>query len=328
MTQLLSDEELEFVKSVVSKIKNNIAQVVVGQEEMVEALLIGVFSKGHVLLEGAPGLAKTLTVRVLSQSLELPFQRIQFTPDLLPADLVGTEIYSPKTGEFSTRKGPIFTNIMLADEINRAPPKVQSALLEAMAERQVTIGGVTYPLPSPFLVLATQNPLEQEGTYPLPEAQADRFMLKVLIDYPSETNERGILMGSVARQSKEEALKSVVGPEDLVRIQIAMDEVHVEDLILDYILSIVRATREADRVSAGLAKYVDFGASPRASLSLLSASKAKALIRGRAYVTPDDVKSVCASVLRHRILLSYEAEAEGINADWIIEQMLSRLKTP
>ncbi len=328
MTQLLADEELEFVKSVVSKIKNNIAQVVVGQEEMVEALLIGVFSKGHVLLEGAPGLAKTLTVRVLSQSLELPFQRIQFTPDLLPADLVGTEIYSPKTGEFSTRKGPIFTNIMLADEINRAPPKVQSALLEAMAERQVTIGGVTYPLPSPFLVLATQNPLEQEGTYPLPEAQADRFMLKVLIDYPSETNERGILMGSVARQSKEEALKSVVGPEDLVRIQIAMDEVHVEDLILDYILSIVRATREADRVSAGLAKYVDFGASPRASLSLLSASKAKALIRGRAYVTPDDVKSVCASVLRHRILLSYEAEAEGINADWIIEQMLSRLKTP
>ncbi|MBM76155.1 MAG: ATPase [Proteobacteria bacterium] len=328
MTQLLADEELNFVKSTVSKIKNNIAQVVVGQEEMIDCLLIGVFSKGHVLLEGAPGLAKTLTVRVLSQSLDLPFQRIQFTPDLLPADLVGTEIYSPKTGEFSTRKGPIFTNIMLADEINRAPPKVQSALLEAMAEHQVTIGGVTYPLPSPFLVLATQNPLEQEGTYPLPEAQADRFMLKVLIDYPTEVDERGILLGSVSRESKENNLQSVVGPQELTRIQMAMDEVHVEELILDYILSIVRTTREADKATSGLSKYIDFGASPRASLSLLAASKAKALLKGRSYVTPDDVKSVCPAVLRHRILLSYEAEAEGIDADWVIDKMLSRLKTP
>jgi MoxR-like ATPase len=328
MTRLLAADELNFIKEIIFNIKHNIAEVVVGQEEMIDALLIGIFSRGHVLLEGAPGLAKTLTVRALSQSLSLPFQRIQFTPDLLPADLVGTEIYSPKTGEFSTRKGPIFTNIMLADEINRAPPKVQSALLEAMAEHQVTIGGVTYPLPEPFLVLATQNPLEQEGTYPLPEAQADRFMLKVLIGYPTEQEERGILLGSITREAKEKSLKPVAGLKELQRIRLALEQLHVEELILDYILSVVRATRNVEKLSTKMGRYIEFGASPRASLSLLAAAKGRALLRGRSYVTPDDVKSIAPAVLRHRILLSYEAEAEGIDADWMVEQILSRIQTP
>lgn len=311
--------------SIIQRIQKEVSKVIVGQRHMVNSLLIGLLADGHVLLEGAPGLAKTLAIRTLSQAISLNFQRIQFTPDLLPADLVGTEIYSPKTGDFSTRKGPVFTNILLADEINRAPPKVQSALLESMQERQVTIGGETHKLPNPFLVLATQNPLEQEGTYPLPEAQADRFMLKVVIDYPSAQEEKDILL--LSKASKQQ-VTPVASPNEIYQCREALSSINVENILLDYIVSIVRATRDPNAFDIPVGRFIDFGASPRASLAMLEAAKAHAFLSRQSFVTPDNVKAVGADVLRHRVLLTYEAEAEGITSDWIVQQIFQRLRTP
>jgi MoxR-like ATPase len=308
----------------VSTIRTAIAEVIVGQEYMVDRLLIGLLADGHVLLEGAPGLAKTLTVRSLAAAIDLPFSRVQFTPDLLPADLVGTEIYSPKDGSFSTRKGPIFGSILLADEINRAPPKVQSALLEAMAEKQVTIGGETHALPNPFLVLATQNPLEQEGTYPLPEAQADRFMFKVVVGYPKQANEKEVLMRSWNPSAQR--VPRVSSHEELMACRSGLEHILVKEIIVDYVLALVRNTRGEE--GGTLSRYIAFGASPRASLSLLHASRAHAFMQGRTFVTPDDVKALVADVLRHRIILTYEAEAEGVNHDWLIRQLLQQTRTP
>ena len=308
----------------VSSVKKAIAHVIVGQETMIDRLLIGLLADGHVLLEGAPGLAKTRTVRSLAQAIALDFSRVQFTPDLLPADLVGTEVYSPKEGTFSTRKGPIFSNIVLADEINRAPPKVQSALLEAMGEKQVTIGGETHPLPSPFLVLATQNPLEQEGTYPLPEAQADRFMFKVVVGYPNQEDEKEILLRSWNPQ--DHSVPCVGDRAMLMACREGLSHVMVKDIIVDYVLSLVRGTRKEG--GSNLARYISFGASPRASLSLLHAARAHAFIQGRSFVTPDDVKPLVADVLRHRIGLTYEAQAEGIHHDWLIRQLVQQTRTP
>ena len=307
---------------VLSDLKRSVHQVVVGQENMINRLLIGLLADGHILLEGAPGLAKTLTVRSLAKALSLPFSRIQFTPDLLPADLIGTEIYNPKTGEFSTRQGPIFSSIVLADEINRAPPKVQSALLEAMQERQVTIGTDSFSLPKPFLVLATQNPVEQEGTYPLPEAQADRFLLKVHVDYPSRETERALLEHT-ASLSK---IKPVATVAQLQLCRDVMTKIRIDGIVLDYIVDLVRTSR--DKSSGVFAKWVDFGASPRASLALVVASKAHALLEGRDFVMPDDIKSIVFDVLRHRILPTFEAEAEGVTVDDIILQILQRVHSP
>ena len=308
----------------VSSVKKAIGHVIVGQETMIDRLLIGLLADGHVLLEGAPGLAKTRTVRSLAQAIALDFSRVQFTPDLLPADLVGTEVYSPKEGTFSTRKGPIFSNIVLADEINRAPPKVQSALLEAMGEKQVTIGGETHTLPSPFLVLATQNPLEQEGTYPLPEAQADRFMFKVVVGYPNQEDEKEILLRSWNPQ--DHSVPCVGDRAMLMACREGLSHVMVKDIIVDYVLSLVRGTRKEG--GSNLARYISFGASPRASLSLLHAARAHAFIQGRSFVTPDDVKPLVADVLRHRIGLTYEAQAEGIHHDWLIRQLVQQTRTP
>jgi MoxR-like ATPase len=326
----MSNEESQLSQAhqAVQQIQHMIAQVLIGQQNMVEALLIGILTKGHILLEGAPGLAKTLAIRALSKVLELPFQRVQFTPDLLPSDLVGTEIYSPKTGNFTTRQGPIFTNILLADEINRAPPKVQSALLEAMAEHQVTIGSDTFQLPDPFLVLATQNPLEQEGTYPLPEAQADRFMLKVIVEYPTLEEERQILMGSSKREATLSSLQPIISRESLIQIQNIVNNIHMEDMLCDYIIQIVRATRDARSFGIPVSRYIQFGASPRASLSMQAASKARAFLQGRNFVMPDDIKYVAHSILRHRILLTYEAEAENISPGFIIDNILQHIRTP
>ena len=321
----MSKLDMDRYFSIIQRIQKEISKVIVGQRHMVNSLLIGLLADGHVLLEGAPGLAKTLAIRTLAEAISLNFQRIQFTPDLLPADLVGTEIYSPKTGDFSTRKGPVFTNILLADEINRAPPKVQSALLESMQERQVTIGGETHKLPNPFLVLATQNPLEQEGTYPLPEAQADRFMLKVVIDYPSSQEEKDILLLS---KSNKEKVNPVASPNEIFQCRSALESINVEDILLDYIVSIVRATRDPNTFDIPVGRFIDFGASPRASLAMLEAAKAHAFLARQNFVTPDNVKAVGADVLRHRVLLTYEAEAEGITSDWIIQQIFQRLRTP
>ena len=307
---------------VLSNLKRSVHQVVVGQEKMINRLMIGLLADGHILLEGAPGLAKTLTVRSLAAALSLPFSRIQFTPDLLPADLIGTEIYNPKTGEFSTRQGPIFSSIVLADEINRAPPKVQSALLEAMQERQVTIGTESFSLPKPFLVLATQNPVEQEGTYPLPEAQADRFLMKVHVDYPSRETERALLEHSTSLSR----IKPVATVEQLQLCRDVMSKIRIDGIILDYIVDLVRASR--DKSHGVFARWIDFGASPRASLALVSASKAYALLEGRDFVMPDDIKSIIFDVLRHRILPTFEAEAEGVTVDDIILQILQRVHSP
>ena len=321
----MSQLDMDRYFSIIQRIQKEVSKVIVGQRHMVNSLLIGLLADGHVLLEGAPGLAKTLAIRTLSQAISLNFQRIQFTPDLLPADLVGTEIYSPKTGDFSTRKGPVFTNILLADEINRAPPKVQSALLESMQERQVTIGGETHKLPNPFLVLATQNPLEQEGTYPLPEAQADRFMLKVVIDYPSAQEEKDILL--LSKASKQQ-VTPVASPNEIYQCREALSSINVENILLDYIVSIVRATRDPNAFDIPVGRFIDFGASPRASLAMLEAAKAHAFLSRQSFVTPDNVKAVGADVLRHRVLLTYEAEAEGITSDWIVQQIFQRLRTP
>ncbi|NDG73652.1 MAG: ATPase, partial [Proteobacteria bacterium] len=299
----------------------------VGQKVLVHRLLIGLLSNGHVLLEGVPGLAKTLTVRTLANSIRTGFQRLQFTPDLLPADLIGTLIYNPRDGEFSTKLGPIFSNLILADEINRAPAKVQSALLEAMQERQVTIGEQTFKLPDPFLVLATQNPIEQEGTYQLPEAQLDRFMLKVHVGYPTREEERSIL-DAMATSSPRLGVDAVVGPEEIIRARGVVNDIYVDDRVKDYIVNIVWATRDPAAAKLKLDGMLRYGASPRATIFLTLAAKANAFIAGRGYVTPQDVKSVGLDVLRHRVGISYEAEAESVTAESVIEQIFAGVAVP
>ena len=315
-------KEAVFVETLLAELR----KVIVGQQGMLDRLLIGLLSRGHVLLEGVPGLAKTLAVRSLADAVDCRFQRIQFTPDLLPADLVGTLIYNQKDGVFVPKKGPIFTNLLLADEINRAPAKVQSALLEAMQERQVTIGDTTYPLSEPFLVLATQNPIEQEGTYPLPEAQVDRFMLKLKLDYPSRKEERQIL-DRMSTQDVPQAAK-VIDPESILKARKVMEEVYIDEKIKEYIISIVFATREPSEFGLDFADLIEYGGSPRASLYLVQAARAHAFIRGRGYVTPEDVKSVGPDVLRHRIILSYEAEAEDVKPEEIIQRIFDTVEVP
>jgi MoxR-like ATPase len=303
------------------------AQVIVGQEYLVDRLLAALLANGHVLLEGVPGLAKTLSVRTLAGAIQAQFHRIQFTPDLLPADIIGTLIYNPQAGTYKATKGPVFANLLLADEINRAPAKVQSALLEAMQERQVTLGGETMPLPSPFLVLATENPIDQEGTYPLPEAQVDRFMFKVLIGYPSFEEERKIL-DRMAFTSPEMKLNPVIGLEEIVQTRKLVDRVHVDEKIRDYIVHLVFATRQPEKYKLDLKHLIQFGASPRATIYLTLAAKAWALLQGRAYVTPEDIKSIGPDVLRHRTILSYEAEAQGVTTDDIIKRIFNTIPVP
>jgi len=301
--------------------------VLIGQRRLLDRLLIGLLTDGHVLLEGVPGLAKTLAVRTVARALDLAFKRIQFTPDLLPADVIGTQIYNPRTGEFTVKQGPVFANVVLADEINRAPAKVQSALLEAMAERQVTIGDSSLQLPRPFFVLATQNPVEQEGTYPLPEAQVDRFMLKVLIDYPNRADELAILdrMGGVDSSTD---LSPVLTAPQLEGLRRAADAVYVDAKVKGYLLDVVRATRHPADYGLDLAGLIQLGASPRATISLHRAAKAHALLAGRNYVAPEDVKAMAPDVLRHRLVVSFEAEAEDLRPDHLVKQVLDRLPVP
>ncbi|MEO1439023.1 MAG: MoxR family ATPase [Chloroflexota bacterium] len=315
--------EARFVQSLM----NEVRRVMVGQERMINRLLIALLGNGHVLIEGVPGLAKTLAVRTLSSTVNAQFQRIQFTPDLLPADLIGTQVYNPQTGEFVPKPGPIFSNFVLADEINRAPAKVQSALLEAMEERQVTIGDRTYALDEPFMVLATQNPIEQEGTYPLPEAQLDRFMLKVIVDYPSRKDER-VIIDRMAGE-RPEPPQPVIDPDVIVRARQVVNTIYVDDKIKDYVLDIVFATRNpTDSGMKDLEPLIEVGASPRATIFLVKAAKSNAFLRGRGYVTPDDVKQVASDVLRHRVTVSFEAEAEDITAAQVVHQIVSRVQVP
>lgn len=321
------NEQVKAQSEMAERLRAEIAKVIVGQQHLVDRLLIALLADGHVLLEGVPGLAKTLAVRTLAAALNTKFQRIQFTPDLLPADLIGTQIYNPRDGTFSVRLGPIFANIVLADEINRAPAKVQSALLEAMQERQVTIGGEAHALPEPFLVLATQNPIEQEGTYPLPEAQVDRFMLKVRVEYPTRDEERRILEAE-ARTRRVRDVRPVVEPAAILAARAVVDEIYVDEKIREYVLDIVSATRTPAAFKLDLAPYIRYGASPRATICLTLAARAHAFLSGRGYVTPQDVKSVAPDVLRHRILPTYEAEAEEITPDVLIARILSELPVP
>ncbi|AEJ62001.1 ATPase associated with various cellular activities AAA_3 [Spirochaeta thermophila DSM 6578] len=313
-------------QELLSKCREEFSRAVVGQEAMFEGLMMGLLAGGHVLLEGVPGLAKTLAVKTLAGILDASFKRIQFTPDLLPADLTGTMVYRQQTGEFVVRRGPVFSNIVLADEINRAPAKVQSALLEAMQERQVTIGDTSYALPDPFFVLATQNPIEQEGTYPLPEAQLDRFLLKILIGYPSPQEELEILR----RKGIEEdvKVKQVLFKADLKRLQEVAQSVLVDPRIEEYIVSIVAATRQRSKSRTSYARFIEFGASPRATIALYRCAKIKALLDGRGFVIPEDVKDVAYPVLRHRVVLSYEAEAEDMDAERVIEALLEQVPVP
>ena len=313
----------------VTKIREEVGKVIVGQEKLIDRLILALVTDGHILLEGVPGLAKTLSVNTLAKALGLDFKRISFTPDLLPADVVGTLVYSPKTGEFTPKKGPVFTNLLLADEINRAPAKVQSALLESMQERQVTIGDETYRLPQPFLVLATQNPIEQEGTYPLPEAQVDRFMFKCLVETPSKADERRI-MERFAQGAKAPEANTIATPDAIASLRDTLKEVYCDEKVGDYILDIVFATREPDKVKGleALKEQIQVGASPRATLALNKAARANALVHGRAYATPQDVKEIVHDVLRHRILLTYEAEAENVTSDKIIDKILSVIPVP
>ncbi len=304
-----------------------IEKVIVGQRVMIERLLMGLLTGGHILLEGVPGLAKTLAVRTLAAALHLNFSRIQFTPDLLPADVIGTQIYNPRSGDFGVKRGPIFANLVLADEINRAPAKVQSALLEAMQEKQVTIGEHTFPLQQPFLVLATQNPIEHEGTYPLPEAQVDRFMLKLKLDYPSKDEELAIL-NRMALVEPNLSVQAVLSADDLFTLRKGVDQVYVDDRVKRYIVDVVHATRRPEEFGLKLSPYIQYGASPRGTIYLTLASRAHAFLAGRGYVTPQDVKSVGYDVLRHRLLISYEAEAEEIAAEKLIQEVFDHLKVP
>ena len=325
-TQELSDhvkQNGQWIKAV----QDEMARVVVGQRYLIDGLLTGLLANGHILLEGVPGLAKTLTVKTLAACVKTGFQRIQFTPDLLPADLIGTLIYNPRTGEFTTKRGPLFSNLILADEINRAPAKVQSALLEAMQERQVTLGETTYKLADPFLVLATQNPLEQEGVYQLPEAQLDRFLLKLKVGYPTKPEERQILdlMGT---SSPKLDVTAVVGPEEIIRCREIVNDIYIDDRVKDYIVDVVWASREPNKYKLQLDGFIRYGGSPRATIALTLAAKARAFLQGRGYVTPQDVKSAGPDVLRHRIIVSYEAEAESVTSETVVERIFAGLPVP
>ncbi len=316
-------QEAVFVQDLLAEIR----KVIVGQDRLIQRLLIGLLADGHILIEGVPGLAKTLAVKTLSDAIQASFQRLQFTPDLLPADLIGTQVYNPRTGEFTPRQGPIFANLILADEINRAPAKVQSALLEAMQERQVTIGDVTYPLDKPFLVLATQNPIEQEGTYPLPEAQVDRFMLKVVITYPNRDEERVILQRMTGEPLPP--VQPIVTPEQILHAREVARGIYVDPKVQEYVLDLVFATREPEQHGLDdLRLLIDYGASPRATIYLITAAKAHAFLQGRGYVTPEDVKQVATDVLQHRVIVTYEAEAEEITAADVVQQILDQVEVP
>lgn len=321
------NERIHAESAVIERLFNETSKVIVGQKYMLERLLIGLLAKGHILLEGLPGLAKTMAINTLSKAIEAKFHRIQFTPDLLPADIVGTMIYNPSSGNFMVRRGPIFANFILADEINRAPAKVQSALLEAMQERQVTIGDETYPLEEPFLVLATQNPIEQEGTYPLPEAQTDRFMLKAKITYPTKEEERQIIRLNMSGQF--ETIKQVASINEIIQARKTVREVYMDERIEKYILDIVFATRDPKAHNLpGLTDLISYGGSPRASINLALAAKAYAYMQRRGYVIPEDIRAICNDVLRHRIGLTYEAQAENITSEDIIEKILNTVKVP
>lgn len=312
----------------IPQLEAEIAKIIVGQKYLIDRLIVGLLANGHVLLEGVPGLAKTLSIRTLADSIQARFSRIQFTPDLLPADIVGTLIYNPKSGEFTTKQGPVFANLVLADEINRAPAKVQSALLEAMQERQVTIGDQTFALPKPFLVLATENPIDQEGTYPLPEAQVDRFMLKLQVGYPSRTEERKIL-DTMATTGAAPVAKGVVTTDQILAAREVVNEVYVDDKVKDYIVEVVFATREPAHYGLDdIRDFIQFGASPRATIALTLAAKAWAFMQGRGYVTPQDVKTIGMDVLRHRVIVTYEAEAEQITSEDIVRKIFETVAVP
>lgn len=329
----MSDDYEEFnhkvrdLRAGLDPLYREIERVIVGQRTMLDRLLVGLLTGGHMLLEGVPGLAKTLAVRTLARGLRLSFSRIQFTPDLLPADVIGTQIYNPRSGEFSIKKGPIFANVVLADEINRAPAKVQSALLEAMQEKQVTIGDNSYVLEQPFLVLATQNPIEQEGTYPLPEAQVDRFMLKLKLTYPSKEDEL-LILNRMSAIEPNLNIDAVLGPDDLFSLRKVLDQIYVDDKIKRYIVDIVHCTRKPGDYGLDIAPYIQYGASPRATIFLTRAAKAQAFLDGRGYVTPQDVKSIGPDVLRHRVTVTYEAEAEDITSETLLQRIFNSLKVP
>ncbi|MCG6878744.1 MAG: MoxR family ATPase [Deltaproteobacteria bacterium] len=321
------NESVQRASAWVRPLEQEISRVIVGQKMLIERLLVGILSNGHILLEGVPGLAKTLTLNTLASAIQTGFRRIQFTPDMLPADIVGTEIFNPKDVSFVVKHGPVFANLILADEINRAPAKVQSALLQAMQERQVTIGEKTYNLPDPFLVLATQNPIEQEGTYPLPEAQVDRFMLKVVIGYPSVSEER-IILDSVDTTVFAPKVNPVVQVEDIFRSRQVVNTIYMDDKVKDYIVSLVYATRDPESYGLDLKPYIEIGASPRATINLKTASKALAFLQGRGYVTPEDVKSIAMDVLRHRVSITYEAEAESLTSEDMVNKILETIPVP
>ncbi len=320
-------EQIQELGRWITPLREEVGRLVIGQKYLVDRLLLGLLANGHVLLEGVPGLAKTLTVKTIAAAIQTGFQRLQFTPDLLPADVIGTLIYNPRDGDFTTKFGPIFSNLILADEINRAPAKVQSALLEAMQERQVTIGEKTYPLPDPFLVLATQNPLEQEGTYQLPEAQLDRFMLKLNVGYPQKAEERRIL-DLMATSAPAAAVTPVVDPKQIIAAREIVNSIYIDDRVKDYIVDIVWATREPAAFNLKLDGLIRYGASPRATIYLALGARAYAFLQGRGYVTPQDIKSIGHDILRHRIIVSYEAEAESINSETVIERIFAGLPVP
>jgi MoxR-like ATPase len=321
------NEEVQKASAFVRPLLNEIGKVVIGQAYLVERLVIGLLANGHVLLEGVPGLAKTLSVKTLASCINVKFQRLQFTPDMLPADVIGTQIYNPQSGGFTTRRGPIFANLVLADEINRAPAKVQSALLEAMQEKQVTIGDQTFKLDEPFLVLATQNPIEQEGTYPLPEAQVDRFMLKLKVGYPSREEERQIL-DLMARTSNLPQAQAVIDAKEILRARQVINDIYIDDKVKDYIVDLVCATRTPDIYKIQVKDFIQLGASPRATIALTLCAKAYAFLRGRGYVTPQDVKSIGMDVLRHRVTITYEAEAEEKTSETVIQKIFNELPVP
>ena len=322
------NERIAKASGFVQPLRDNLNQVIVGQQRLIDKIIICMLADGHMLLEGVPGLAKTLTVKTLASSIDTNFQRIQFTPDMLPADLIGTLIYNQKSGEFDTRKGPIFSNIILADEINRSPAKVQSALLESMQEKQITIGENTYSLDLPFLVLATQNPIEQEGTYPLPEAQVDRFMFKLLIDYPDVDSEK-LLMRQNTQARENINIKSVVTPDKIIDAQDVINEIYVDEKVEDYVLKLIFATRNPIKYDLkDMDGIIDFGASPRATINIVRAAKARAFTEGRGYITPEDVRYIGADVLRHRIILTYEAEAEELNTEEVINRLFEKIEVP
>ncbi|OQY47687.1 MAG: ATPase [Desulfobacteraceae bacterium 4572_87] len=321
------NESVQRASAWVRPLEQEIGRVIIGQKMLIDRLLVGILSNGHILLEGVPGLAKTLTLNTLASAIRTGFRRIQFTPDMLPADIIGTEIYNPRDVSFVVKQGPVFSNLILADEINRAPAKVQSALLQAMQERQVTIGEKTYNLPDPFLVLATQNPIEQEGTYPLPEAQVDRFMLKVVIRYPSVSEER-IILDSIDTTEPAPKVNPVVQEEDIIRSRRVVNTIYMDDKVKDYIVSLVYATREPESYGLDLKPYILNGASPRATINLKTAAKSQAFLQGRGYVTPEDVKTIAMDVLRHRVSITYEAEAESLTSEDMVNKVLETIPVP